>query len=85
MMRKEKIINIINLSGSLATFGNFKRISRSRPILIFPTMCNLIMRTSLVPRDHPLPFAHVHLSKKVCVSLPPLRGILFSNDLFDES
>jgi hypothetical protein len=58
------IINIIKLPCSLATFGNFKRISRSRPILIFTTMCNPITKTSFVPRDHPLPFAHVHLSKK---------------------
>jgi hypothetical protein len=67
--RKEKKSEekyIIKLPGSLATFGNFKRISRSRSILIFPTMCNSIMRTSFVPRDHSLPFAHVHLSKK-CV------------------
>jgi hypothetical protein len=60
--RKKKGENIIKLPGSLATFGDFKRISRSRPILIFPTMCNPITRTSFVPRDHSLPSAHVHLS-----------------------
>jgi hypothetical protein len=70
--------------GSLATFGNFKRISRSRPILIFPTMCNLITRASFVPRGYSLPFAHVHQSKK-CVFSLLLHGTLFSNDLFDES
>jgi hypothetical protein len=71
--RKEKRVKkkyIIKLLGSLATFGNFKRISRSRPILIFPTMCNQITRTSFVPRDHSLPFAHVHLSKSVCFFSP---------------
>jgi hypothetical protein len=31
-----------------------------------PTMCNPITRTSFVPRDHSLPFAHVH-SSQVCV------------------
>jgi hypothetical protein len=64
---RRKCINIIKLSGSLPTFKKFKRISRSRTILIFSTMCNPIMRTLLVPRDHPLTFAHVHLSEKVCV------------------
>jgi hypothetical protein len=42
-----------------------------RSKLIFPTMCNPITRTSFVPRDHSLPFAHVHLSQSVCISLSP--------------
>jgi hypothetical protein len=64
MMKKEekRVKKYIKLPGSLATFGDFKRISRSRPILIFPTMCNSITRTWFVPRDPSLPFAHVHLS-----------------------
>jgi hypothetical protein len=62
--KRVKKNNIIKLPESLVTIGNLKRISRSRPIFIFPTMCNPITRTSFVPRDHSLPFAHVHLSKK---------------------
>jgi hypothetical protein len=34
--KKSEKNNIIKLPDSLATFGNFKRISRSRRILIFP-------------------------------------------------
>jgi hypothetical protein len=64
MMRKGKKVKkyIIKLPDSLATFGDFKSISRSSPILIFPTMCNPIRRTSFVPRDHPFPSSHVLLS-----------------------
>jgi hypothetical protein len=63
-----------------------RKKERSRPILIFPTMCNLITRTSLVPQDHSLPFAHVHLSQVyVFFSILLLETTLFSNDLFDES
>jgi hypothetical protein len=72
--RKEKRVKkkyIIKLPGSLATFGNFKRISRPRPILIFPTMCNTITKISFLPQDHSLPFAHVHLSKKCVFFSPP--------------
>jgi hypothetical protein len=56
-------------------FQGFK-IKRSK--LISPTMCNPITRTSFVPRDHSLPFAHVRLSQ-VCVffSLPPWINIIF--------
>jgi hypothetical protein len=57
----------------------------SRPILIFPTMCNQITRTSFVPQDHFLPFAHVHLSQSVCIFLSPSLEDYFANDLFDES
>jgi hypothetical protein len=41
-------------------------------------MCNPITRTSFVPWDHSLPFAHVHLSQ-VCVffSPPPWCNIIF--------
>jgi hypothetical protein len=79
-MRKEKKSeekNIINLPGSLATFGNFKRILRSRPILIFPTMCNLITRSSFVPG---VTLCHLHMStilKSVFFSLPPPWNIIF--------
>jgi hypothetical protein len=38
-----------------------------------------------MPRDHSLPFAHVHLSQVCVFSLPLLDIALFSNDLFDES
>jgi hypothetical protein len=61
------------------------RDSRSRPILIFPTMCNPITRTLFVPQDHSLSFAHAHLSQKVCGYLSPSLKILFSNNLFDEA
>jgi hypothetical protein len=68
---------IIKLPSSLAMFGDFKRTSRLRPILIFPTMCNTITRTSFVPRAHSLPLAHVHLSQSVCIFLFPLLGTFF--------
>jgi hypothetical protein len=45
---------------------------------IFPTMCNPITRTSLVPQDHPLPFAHVHLSNKCVFSSFPSVEYYFS-------
>jgi hypothetical protein len=48
-----------------------------KTILIFPTMCNPITRTLFVPQDHSFPFAHVHLSQKVCVHLSPLLVKLF--------
>jgi hypothetical protein len=72
------------LPGSLNALG-ISKASRLRSKLIFPTMCSPITRTSFVPRDHSLPFAHVHLSQSVCVFLPLLEITLFSNDLFDES
>ena len=39
-------------------------------ILNYSTMCNPITRTSVVPWDQPLPFAHVHHLKCVLHSLP---------------
>jgi hypothetical protein len=60
---------ISELPGSLKCIRNFKA-SRLKDPCSFPTMCNPIMRTSFVPRDHSLPFAHVHLSQ-VCVFFSP--------------
>jgi hypothetical protein len=56
----------------------FQGFKIKRSILISPTMCNSITRTFFVPRDHFLPFAHVHLSQ-VCVffSPPPWYNIIF--------
>jgi len=49
-------------------------ISEGYPIYIysrnFPTMCNLIARTSFVPSDHPLTLAHIHYSKYVFHPFP---------------
>jgi hypothetical protein len=71
-MRKRKNMSMCKnkikwtrFSGSLKCIRNFKA-SRLKTHTHFPTMCNLITRTSFVPRDQSLPFAHVHLSQ-VCV------------------
>src|SRR6185312_6829827 len=43
---------------------------------IIPTMCNPITRTSVVPWDQPLSFAHVHHLKCVFHSLPLHKEII---------